>query len=669
MVKLLTLTLLAVFYSLSCYGYGRWAQRLLRLPLPRPLIVALGLPVLIVLGGILNLSGIAYPLVLDLVACLGCVAALGELSETIKKHFRFSLKHRTLTGWHLTHILPSALLICVVFLSLSYALSAPAAFNLHDDFEKYLSHPVRMLETGTLRGSPFNALGSETLGGQAFLHGFALAHWPIAYVNTVDAVFALTLCLIVLLGMALHFKNRPWTIPFVVAIPLAVNPQYVNISSLYTAALLTILLFLGTWTTAPDGIRTECREWRYALFIGMIYASFVALKPIYVTLAAVHFVAVMGASYSTSRSFKRILAAGLRIGAASLLWISPWLLLYAGNGSRLRLRETIPFMPPNQAIDGGLVDLFSVEPLFYGFGTSPAYYTTLVAVSLLVCGVLSLHALKNPASRSVRMRVAIALSCVLPATYLLNLVLIAPRLLGPTHGLRYVCPILIGGLPSLLVLLPDQLAASPVRSPPPGLPRRVWPSALCLGLAAAILIMSLPSLVRRTGQAVTAGSVLSFSELAVHPLYLAYNHFVLSPDAEKEIRDAQDRVPPGEKLVAWTPLALHLDYGRNEILDVDPAGLANPWVSYPFAGTPAEGIESFREAGVRYILWEYRSFGVRTREQLVESARNPFPRARTIGTKSNLFAKGLADIARQSQILYDNGSILVMKLVEHDQPP
>ena len=69
----------------------------------------------------------------------------------------------------------------------------PSAFNYHDDFQKYLAHPVRMLATGTLFGSPLSAIGSETLGGLAFLHAFPLLVAPVEYINGVDAILGLLL--------------------------------------------------------------------------------------------------------------------------------------------------------------------------------------------------------------------------------------------------------------------------------------------------------------------------------------------------------------------------------------------------------------------------------------------------------------------------------------------
>ena len=50
----------------------------------------------------------------------------------------------------------------------------PSIYNFHDDYQKYFAYPVRMVETGTVFGSPLSAMGLQTLGAQAFLDGFVV---------------------------------------------------------------------------------------------------------------------------------------------------------------------------------------------------------------------------------------------------------------------------------------------------------------------------------------------------------------------------------------------------------------------------------------------------------------------------------------------------------------
>jgi len=170
------------------------------------------------------------------------------------------------------------------------------------------------------------------------------------------------------------------------------------------------------------------------------------------------------------------------------------------------------------------------------------------------------------------------------------------------------------------------------------------------------------SLAERARQAFQFGSTLSFSELAKDPLYLAYNKYAFSSEAKKDIQEAQLVVPGDRNLAAWTPLAMHLDYRRNRILDVDPAGLASPWLEFPFGRQVGEGVKYFINLDAHYVLWQYSSPAVRPEQALLEWATSPYARSHTIGVRTYQFVKTLRGMARDSQILYNNGSIVVMQI-------
>jgi hypothetical protein len=79
-------------------------------------------------------------------------------------------------------------------------------------------------------------IGADTLGAQAFLHGFVNAHRPIQDVAAVDCGFCLVLC-VVIAGFSL--RPRGWGLVAVVAelLMVAINPLVVNISSVFSSAL------------------------------------------------------------------------------------------------------------------------------------------------------------------------------------------------------------------------------------------------------------------------------------------------------------------------------------------------------------------------------------------------------------------------------------------------
>ena len=220
----------------SLFGWGMLVRRLSRIPEgSAPVTVALGLSAILAVGGVLNLARIAFAPALWLVVGAGLVACAVQIIPALSRIKLSSLSQaRGWSGWS-EDTLAGGFIAVVIGFTVATQLP-PQAFNYHDDFQKYFAHPVRMLATGTLFGSPLSALGSETPGGQAFLHAMALAFFPIPFINGADAVFGLLLLMI--LGADVG-RRRLAPLPGALLAPLlivVVNPQYVNVSALYLAA-------------------------------------------------------------------------------------------------------------------------------------------------------------------------------------------------------------------------------------------------------------------------------------------------------------------------------------------------------------------------------------------------------------------------------------------------
>src|SRR5580700_9002035 len=223
--------LFAVF-AFVLYGWG-WALRRLLSKTPKaetrswPRTVASGMAVVVFLGGILNLARLAYPWALACVAIAG--VALGIRALLSGERPRVSL---------------AALIPAIAVLSFVVVTQVPpAAYNFHDDYQKYFVHPVRMLQTGAVFGSTLNDIGFDTIGGQAFLDGFVVAAFPIRYINGLGAAFALFLCMM-LASQFTRGRRELMLLTILCVLSVAIiNPQYVNISALYTGSLLMMALF------------------------------------------------------------------------------------------------------------------------------------------------------------------------------------------------------------------------------------------------------------------------------------------------------------------------------------------------------------------------------------------------------------------------------------------
>jgi hypothetical protein len=66
-----------------------------------------------------------------------------------------------------------------------------------------------------------------------------------------------------------------------------------------------------------------------------------------------------------------------------------------------------------------------------------------------------------------------------------------------------------------------------------------------------------------------------------HPDYLAYNRDALSDNWTERLRGFQNMIPAGEPFEAWISTLFRLDFKRNQILDVEPAGLTTRWPEHP----------------------------------------------------------------------------------------
>jgi hypothetical protein len=656
--------MLTVIYLFALYGIGRITEKVFRIFFPYPFTIILGLACLIVLGGVLNFAGIAYPLVLDAVILsgLGYFALTFFKTREWRSHF-FKIRQffsKTTT----VQFLPPALLIGIVFFFSAFTLSSPEAFNFHDDLEKYINHPIRMLSTGSLSGGHFNALGSETLGGQAFLHGFVAAHWPIGYVNSVDSVFGLALCLMAAISAAFSIGLPVWYTLLVLAVPVFINPQIVNISASYTASALMLFLFCGTWIELKNR-NNSASPWPHAICTGFVYSALVALKTSFLLLPLAHLsVLSLGLAIYTTR-LKEVFSWAIKVVISSIIFLLPWIMIYSSRLSAFfsdrgyldislqemdYFRHTTPIINP-----------FSLQSLFWGFGDNFSYYT-LTILLILFCGII-LIAFQFPGYPYNKVLTATALAACLtpPLLYGLNIFIISSMLFGPESSLRYLCPVIIAAAPSAMIMAAASTpgANSQIKTKRLFFKRPIFIIAV---FSLILLIAFSASFSERIKQAFTHGSILSFGNLARDPKYVAYNHYVFSAAAKKKVHTAQQIVPQNETLATWTSLALYLDYQRNRIIDIEPAGLASPLTDFPFGQGIEDGIKYFKTLGIDYVLWQYRGYAVRSEQSILAMAASPYKGFHMTGVRTHQFLKFLINLTKQSELLYDDGSIVILKV-------
>ena len=240
-----------LLFMVSLYGWGSLANQWFRgeklscWAYPS----ALGIAVLVFFGGLLNAVGIAKPMVLRALLLVG----LGMAPFFVFRSFPYFHKGRPESGPRLKKSLLNTLgalaclaLILVVFIFLVMVLMPVRTFNFHDDYHMYLVWPLRMLQTGTLGGNPFDHLGVSSLGGQSFMQGMFLAFGKIVDINAFDAI----LCLVLILGLLKELGDLIGVSPvFAIAaglLAIVINPHYANITALYSGSLMFLGLTYAT---------------------------------------------------------------------------------------------------------------------------------------------------------------------------------------------------------------------------------------------------------------------------------------------------------------------------------------------------------------------------------------------------------------------------------------
>lgn len=557
------------FLKLFSLGRRDWART-----------ATIGLAVIVAIGGILNLARIAYPWALASIAGVGFVFSFFAWRDGLRVRIPF-----------LAELFGAAIVLFTIATQLP-----PRIYNFHDDFQKYFAYPVRMVETGTVFGSPLSAMGLQSMGAQAFLHGFVVAFFPIQYINGVDAVFGLLLCL----ALAARL-SRGWVALAAVLSVYFINPQYVNISTLYLGSALMMAMAAESFEEMPS-----------AAILGLFAAALIPMKVIYLVFAVVFVLAI---ALTRSKGLGWI----LRLGLAAGLFLAPWVLVHAPN-YLFALKHHQKLEPTPAAPEPGdtdAINLFSFEPLEYG--ATAVNYTALLA-GIVICGV-----------RCRRSPGVIACSATAGITFILFVYVLGPMNYGYNHALRYFVPVVIA-------LTPAVLAAADCVHPK-------WALALVIVPAAAFL----PSLWTRTVEAVTLHTVASYSWLVVDPDYVAYNHRILDGTEKHEIQAVQKRVPPGEPILALINTPFYLNYRRNKIFDIDTAGIAVPWARMPEA---------------RYLMWDYGGFATLTPEDYQSQTSNTGANERRDSALTVEFIHSLNEMVSKGQVVYDDGEVKLVKLNE-----
>jgi hypothetical protein len=642
----------SLLFGVSMYGWGTLLPGL-RNAQGTALCVVLGMGITVVIGGVLNALQVAYGGVLNFYLALGILLSVVDLTRLRFSPLILALHHRV----NRRALVASGLFIGVLTGLLSSSALVPDAFNFHDDYQKYFVHPVKLITTGSAFGSPLSSIGKEFLGGQALLQAFFVHNLGIRAFNVFDAVFCLLLAALLLIEQGFK-RGVPWTGLLCALLLTLIHPQYVNVSALYSAVLFiigAIILSAGLVDT-PNSDRV--RLIGSVAGLSICYTALAALKSTFVLFPAVHFLlfVLIYALIPARRATAAVLLVSVPL--TSLLLVLPWALPILENAEILASGEKT-LLTGLIGSPGDLRMIFSTNTEFYGGAPLQYTFTVLLVAAAGLTAILTRKktgfepARRTPAgTHNVGERAfaptrpwgtpasAVSTGAGLVVLYLGILGTLQPQVHTFSTALRYTLPYLIGMGPVAILLFQQTIRERHGFRAAPGL--------LCLMTLAAAL-QFLPQAISRLEQSWRCGSSLAFSQLACSRTYRLYSHQVLNGLAGQVVEGWQMRIPAGAPVIAWINNPFYLDFNRNEVFEVDIAGLDNPWANLPDA---------------KYLIWEHRGYATRPLSTLRADARRGPLYRRQVYSKTIDFINLIQRLEARADVhtLYQDGHVKIFRL-------
>jgi hypothetical protein len=564
-----------------------------------------------------------------------------------------------------SHLLPLAI-IGLIFLFLVLTQMPASAFNYHDDFHTYMPRPVRMLQTGSLGGNPFDVLGVDSLGAQAFMQSFFINHFSISYINAFDAIICFVMGLFLLWQMGRRFRIH-WACSLAsLFVLIAINPQYVNISSLYSGNLMILAIVFACILFAEDiSSANNKRALAGTVAVALFLTSLVALKLTFVVFAAVYFAVYFACLLYLSEKKSGMLRSLLFAPLAVMILIAPWILLSLPNyltALRIALDSQAPAL--NGSSDGGanfisnLNTVFSLQESAWG-GNYLTY--SLIALLLALAGIVAVFLLIKSHDVSYRQRlVAVSAACIAAAvSFVANV-----YLLDPNSAIRYSAPVLtaVSAVTSLLLVRSGQSS-----QPQPDVKRQLTAYAARIAvLAGAVAVVGSFSgeLVNRAVRAYQQRTLLSFPEefFAYNKEYFAYNKTALGESEASRVLDLQHKIEEDRALLAIMPTPFHLDFSRNPVYTVTEGAFLNPWFDFPHDGDPEAARKYLDDRGIQYVIFEYQGISVKSDGELKGYLQSPYWAYRRIGERGIGFRRVLRYLAENSHLIHTDGRVVVFDI-------
>ena len=548
-----------------------------------------GMAGMAVLGGILNLLGVASSSVL-----ITFVLATIFLDLVYEKRSFLGIGELLSSPDPVSRPLPAGRgnWICVVLLVLlvafKYISSYGHPFPLKDDRAGYLIHLARLLQTGSVGLDPFSEHQLHSLNGQTFLVALLVSATSLKYAFLFDP----GICWIMIGGLtwSLTYRDFRGSIRescLLTSLVLMVATPYVqNLGGHLTGGVLYLSLILTAHSRARDG---EDLDGASILLAGLTLAGLCALKTTFLGFGALFLVI-----WSALRMFHRPRYALIK--ELSLIALIAFALLLPWMWQQYRSAGTLlyPFLGRGYSVRGR--NLSNLQNLIAAIGKSvkAALHLLLLGEVVPVVAALVLWAQNPPRENLARWLVFLASL----AGALVGAIMITFFLSTNDPATRYSQPFLYTAL--IPVGLLGFFSA-----------RTSW-KGLGLALCLALYVGNLWEDVYVT---------VSYLRRSLHgELGLVFGD-------REQIRKAQASIPAGERILVSLKDAFLVDFSRNPIWHFNHPGMVSPPPGLPVPAdrsaldelliertaelppaAPSEPLVRYlRLVGVDYLIFQRRS--------------------------------------------------------------
>lgn len=629
--------------TLSFAALGRIIARVAWPSDPRDFFLAAGwgMAGMVILGGVLNLLGLATSSGL-----VTLVLALISLDILVTWRGPRSTREGAPSPTGVAPAEPSErwgslwILLVVLFGAFKYASSLTVEFNEPDDQPAYLLQCARLLQTGSIGSDPFSDRQLLSLNGQTFLLGVVCAVSPMKCAFLLDP----GICWILLGGLTWSIIRRELGgsirdaslftgLMFLVKIP------FINLSGYLTGAVLYLTLI----RTSHLGIGDKKDLDKGALLmLALTVAGLCALKTTYLYYAGLFVATWFGLRMFVTSGF--VLARELSlIGLMTSIFLLPWMWQqYLSAGTAL-----YPFLGKGFHISGAGLEIFG-DSLTVKAKAAIYYLASGHAVPALF-GLLLLAAKPFEGDED-RWRVLLAsLFSASAGSVALSFYM------ASTSIVRYTVSFLFAAL------IPVGLFG--FFSPRPSRSRLAL--ALCLAGFVGLSWENLHT---------TLARLVEFIE-APGPGRL---HNDRDPN---QIRQAQTAIPPGERILASVQHGYLLDFARNPIWNLDQ-GMTSPPPGMPvsldwsalrgFLGhtttefpppCPSEDLLSYlRHVGIDFVIFQRGKGTVWYTRDVGPPNKSKSYQIRMIFTIRKLVSEELNGLQSKCKVVHDDGDIVVFDL-------